>query len=102
MAKDLRVDGRPRQVAYLSEVRKRPCLVCGTRIRIQAHHVRIAIPKRLGKRVPDKWCVPLCFFCHSALHHFGDERTWWDIKGEDPIEWCCQNFQAWRKGRAGR
>jgi hypothetical protein len=29
-----------------------------------------------------------------ALHAFGDEQTWWDILGIDPIEWAKEN---WRK-----
>jgi hypothetical protein len=28
------------------------------------------------------------------LHHYGDERTWWDLKGIDPIEWAKYNWET--------
>jgi hypothetical protein len=27
------------------------------------------------------------------LHHFGDERTWWDLEGIDPKEWARKNWE---------
>jgi|TARA_R110001606_G_scaffold398634_2_gene578148 hypothetical protein len=27
------------------------------------------------------------------LHHFGDERTWWDLQGVDPKEWAKLNWE---------
>jgi hypothetical protein len=27
------------------------------------------------------------------LHHFGDERTWWDLQGVDPKEWARLNWE---------
>jgi hypothetical protein len=27
-----------------------------------------------------------------TLHRFGDERTWWDLEGIDPLEWAKKNW----------
>ena len=51
----------------------------------------------MGRKTSDNWAVPLCHKCHMELHAFGDEQTWWDILGIDPIEWAKEN---WRKYNA--
>jgi hypothetical protein len=27
------------------------------------------------------------------LHHYGDERTWWDLQGVEPLEWARSNWE---------
>jgi len=52
-----------------------------------------AEPNAMGMKVGDNWCVPLCRPCHMKLHAFGDERTWWDLKGIDPLAWAKNNWE---------
>ena len=52
-----------------------------------------AEPNAMGMKVGDNWCVPLCHSCHMKLHHFGDERTWWDLQGVDAKEWAKLNWE---------
>jgi hypothetical protein len=47
-----------------------------------------AEPSAMGKKSGDDWAVPLCADHHAELHSYGDEKTWWDLKGVDPMEWC--------------
>ena len=30
------------------------------------------------------------------LHAFGDERTWWDLQGIDPLSWAKNNFKKFK------
>ena len=75
---------RRRSEDHLRHVRQQPCLVCG-RIPSQAHHLRFAQPKALGRKVSDEFTVPLCSAHHDQLHHVGDEKGWWEDHGIDPI-----------------
>ena len=43
----------------------------------------------------DNWAVPLCHEHHMQMHKFGDERTWWDINGIDPMEWARKNWSKY-------
>lgn len=52
-----------------------------------------AEPNAMGMKVGDNWCVPLCHPCHMKLHLFGDERTWWDLQGVDPMSWARVNWE---------
>jgi hypothetical protein len=77
----------PRRVQdkeHLRFVRDQPCLICG-RAPSQAHHLRFAQPRALGRKVSDEWVVPLCALHHQALHTVGDERGWWRHQGIDPV-----------------
>ncbi len=38
----------------------------------------------MGRKVSDKWTVPLCATHHRALHTVGDEEKWWKDLGIDP------------------
>jgi hypothetical protein len=31
------------------------------------------------------------------LHRFGDERTWWDLQGIDPLEIAKQLYEEYEK-----
>ena len=78
------VPKRIRDQGHLRQVAARPCLICG-RCPSQAHHVRYAQPRALGRKVSDEWVAPLCVTHHRNLHGVGDERGWWQNQGVDPI-----------------
>ncbi len=75
---------RIRDKDHLRFVASKPCLVCG-RSPGQAHHVRYAQPRAMGRKVSDEWTVPLCATHHRALHSVGDEQSWWKARRIDPI-----------------
>jgi hypothetical protein len=75
---------RIRNKEHLRYVARQPCLICG-RSPGQAHHLRFAQPRALGRKVSDEWVVPLCATHHRALHGVGDEERWWKERGIDPI-----------------
>jgi ERF superfamily len=77
----------PRQYrdrAHLRFVSAQPCLICGRRPS-DAHHLRFAQPRALGRRVSDEFAVPLCRTHHRALHRNGDEAAWWEANKIDPL-----------------
>jgi hypothetical protein len=79
--------GEPRRYrdrAHLRFVSAQPCLVCGRRPS-DAHHLRFAQPRALGRRVSDEYAVPLCRSHHRALHRHGDEAAWWETNRVDPV-----------------
>jgi ERF superfamily len=75
---------RYRDRAHLRFVSAQPCLVCGRRPS-DAHHLRFAQPRALGRRVSDEYAVPLCRSHHRALHRRGDEAAWWETNKVDPL-----------------
>jgi ERF superfamily protein len=75
---------RYRDRAHLEFVSKQPCLVCG-RWPSDAHHIRFAQPRALGRRVSDEYTVPLCRTHHRALHRCGDETSWWETNNIDAL-----------------
>ena len=48
------------------------------RLPSQAHHLRIAQPRALGRKVSDEFTVPLCALHHYDLHAKGNEAAWWN------------------------
>ncbi|MCP3460026.1 ERF family protein [Bradyrhizobium sp. CCGUVB23] len=67
---------RKRSKAHLSFVRDQPCLVC-RQTPCDAHHLKFAQPRTLGRKVSDEFTVPLCRAHHQELHRHGNERAWW-------------------------
>jgi hypothetical protein len=57
-------------------VSSQPCLVCG-RTPADAHHLRFAQPRALGRKVSDEFTVPVCRVHHRELHRHGNEAAWW-------------------------
>jgi hypothetical protein len=75
---------RYRDRAHLRFVSAQPCLICGRRLS-DAHHLRFAQPRAIGRRVSDEYAVPLCRSHHRALHRYGDEAAWWETNKADPL-----------------
>jgi hypothetical protein len=93
---------RYRDRAHLRFVSAHPCLICGRRPS-DAHHLRFAQPRALGRRVSDEYAVPLCRSHHRALHRCGDEVAWWKTNGVDPIPAAGELWQRTRlDGPRGR
>ncbi|MCA1528411.1 MULTISPECIES: ERF family protein [Bradyrhizobium] len=67
---------RKRNKQHLVFVRSQACLVC-KKSPVDAHHLKFAQPRTLGRKVSDEFTVPLCRFHHRSLHRHGDERAWW-------------------------
>ena len=87
-----------RDKAHLKFVAAHPCLIC-ERSPCDAHHVRYAQPRAMGRKVSDEFAVPLCRAHHRDNHRFGDEREWWSKASIDPIE-VSQKLWATSQGRA--
>ena len=75
---------RLRDKAHRKFVGSQPCLVCG-RSPTDAHHLRFAQPRALGRKVSDEFTVPVCRVHHRELHRHGDEATWWQTIKIDPL-----------------
>ena len=75
---------RERDREHLRFVASRPCLVCG-RSPSDAHHVKFAEQRAMGRKVSDKFAVPVCRLHHRELHRRGDERTWWAEHEIEPL-----------------
>jgi ERF superfamily len=80
LAKPLRL----RDKTHRNFVTAQPCIVCG-RAPVDAHHLRFAQPRALGRKVSDEFTVPLCRLHHRELHRAGDERRWWNHLKVDPL-----------------
>jgi len=75
---------RCRDKHHLRFITVQPCTVCG-RQPCEAHHLRFAQPRALGRKVSDEFTVPLCRVHHRELHRAGDEAAWWNKVGIDPM-----------------
>jgi hypothetical protein len=75
---------RLRDKDHLKFVSKQPCVVCG-REPSDAHHLRFAQPRALGRKVSDEYTVPVCRLHHRELHRHGDESAWWAGAKIDPL-----------------
>ncbi len=75
---------RIRDRSHVKFVAQRPCLICG-RLPSDAHHLRFAQSRALGRKVSDEFTVPLCRGHHREVHHCGDEAAWWLNVGMDPV-----------------
>jgi hypothetical protein len=75
---------RMRDRDHLRFVTAQPCLICG-RSPSDAHHLKYAQGRALGRKVSDEFTVPLCRSHHRELHRRGDERIWWQQVNIDPL-----------------
>jgi hypothetical protein len=81
----LRKEVRRRNKAHLAFVAAQPCLVC-QRSPGDAHHLKFAQPRTLGRKVSDEFTVPLCRDHHRDLHRYGNEQAWWANASIEPLE----------------
>jgi hypothetical protein len=58
---------RSRDKDHLLFIANQACTVCG-RQPCEAHHIRYAQPRALGRKVSDEFTVPLCRVHHRELH----------------------------------
>ncbi len=86
---------RLRDKEHCKFVRTEPCVVCG-RAPTEAHHIRFAQPRALGRKVSDEYTVPVCRLHHRDLHSYGDEASWWAGVGIDPVPIA---LELWRRSR---
>ena len=86
---------RLRDREHCKFVRTEPCVVCG-RAPTEAHHIRFAQPRALGRKVSDEYTVPVCRLHHRDLHSYGDEASWWAGVGIDPLPIA---LELWRRSR---
>jgi ERF superfamily len=86
---------RIRDRDHVKFVATQPCLICGRRP-ADAHHIRFAQPRALSRKVSDEFTVPLCRGHHRAVHHAGDEATWWKAAAVDPVKVA---RKLWRRTR---
>jgi hypothetical protein len=86
---------RIRDREHVRSVAKQACLVCGRRP-ADAHHLRFAQSRALGRKVSDEFAVPLCRIHHRLVHRVGNEAAWWKDAGIDPIKAA---RQLWRQTR---
>jgi hypothetical protein len=76
---------RYRNREHLRFVMQQPCLLCA-RKPSDAHHIRFAQPRALGRKTSDEFTVPLCRTHHRAVHRAGNEEGWWKQAGIDPLK----------------
>jgi hypothetical protein len=74
---------RARDREHIRFVAKQACLICGRRP-ADAHHLRFAQHRALGRKVSDEFTVPLCRGHHREAHRSRDEGAWWKKVGVDP------------------
>jgi hypothetical protein len=80
LSKELRLRDRD----HLKFVSTQPCLACG-RSPSDAHHLKFAQQRAMGRKVSDEFTVPLCRTHHRELHLRGDELAWWEQLNLDPM-----------------
>jgi len=91
---------RLRDRDHLKFVSTQPCLACG-RSPSDAHHLKFAQGRALGRKVSDEFTVPLCRAHHRELHQRGDERIWWQQVNLDPLPVAQRLWQHTRSDAQG-
>ena len=86
---------RLRDKEHCKFVTTQPCLVCG-RTPSEAHHIRVAQPRALGRKVSDEYTVPVCRLHHRELHRYGDEASW---RTAVDIDFLPIALELWRRSR---
>ena len=75
---------RERDREHLKFVASQPCLICG-RAPSDPHHIKFAEQLAMGRKVNDRFTVPICRLHHRELHRKGNERAWWEKQEIDPL-----------------
>ena len=76
---------RRRSKPHLLFVGAQPCLICA-QTPCDAHHLKFAQTKAMGRKVSDEFTVPLCRKHHHELHQHGNEMAWWANVKISPLE----------------
>ncbi len=87
---------RLRDKEHCKFVASQPCIVCG-RTPCEAHHIRFAQPRALGRKVSDEYTIPVCRLHHRELHNYGDEASWWAGVSIDPLPIA---LELWSRSRS--
>jgi hypothetical protein len=87
---------RLRDKEHCKYITTKPCVVCG-RTPSEAHHIRFAQPRALGRKVSDEYTVPVCRLHHRELHRYGDEASWWVGVNVDPLPVA---LELWRRSKS--
>ena len=90
---------RHRNKEHLKFVRAQPCLVCAKQPS-DAHHLRFAQPRALGRKVSDEYAVPLCRAHHREVHRMSNEVPWWQSRGIAPLAVADTLWQNSQSGQA--
>ena len=91
---------RLRDKEHCKFVTTQPCLICG-RTPTEAHHIRFAQPRALGRKVSDEYTVPVCRLHHRELHRYGDEASWWAAVNVDPLPIALELWKSSQSGATG-
>src|SRR6516225_5004844 len=86
-SEEVTVIGKPvreRDRDHLRFMAAQPCLICG-RTPSDPHHIKFAEQRAMGRKVSDRFTVPICRLHHRELHRRGNERAWWQKQGIDPL-----------------
>ena len=83
---------RKRSIAHLAFVGSQPCLIC-QRSPCDAHHLKFAEPRAMGRKVSDEYTVPLCREHHQQLHRHGNESAWWANMQISPLKIASELWQ---------
>jgi hypothetical protein len=75
---------RERDRDHLRFVAAQPCLICD-RTPSDPHHIKFTEQRAMGRKVSDRFTVPICRLHHRELHRRGNERAWWQKQGIDPL-----------------
>jgi hypothetical protein len=86
---------RYRDKEHLKFVAAQACVVCG-RQPSEAHHLRFAQPRALGRKVSDEFAVPLCRIHHREVHDHSDETAWWNGYNIQPMPIALKLWQHTR------
>ncbi len=89
---------RRRDGEHLRFVATQPCLICA-RTPSDAHHLRFAQVRALGRKVSDEFTVPLCRTHHREVHRTSKEADWWTKLGLSPLEVA---RKLWRQSHGDR
>ena len=76
---------RRRSKAHLAYIRAQACVVC-QRQPCDAHHIKFAEARAMGRKVSDEFTVPICRHHHDELHRHGNEMAWWINLSISPLE----------------
>ena len=76
---------RRQSKAHLAHIRAQACVVC-QRQPCDAHHLKFAQTRAMGRKVSNEFTVPMCRDHHTDLHRHGNEIAWWANLGISPIE----------------